>query len=81
MEFIVLSKIGYHLQNKILLNILFKSVASSLIMGILVIFMHNVNFILTIFVSMTSYIITLYVLCAFDKEDLRLFRSLYVSAN
>lgn len=81
MEFIVLSKIGYRLQNKILLNILFKSVASSLIMGTLIIFMHNVNFILTIFVSMISYIVTLYVLCAFDEEDLRLFRSLYVSAN
>jgi len=75
-EFIILSKIGFNLPNRVFLTWVLKAIASSLIMAGFIIFFKNINLLLLIVISMLLYFIGLYLMKEFDEKDLSLVRRL-----
>ncbi|HDD43960.1 MAG TPA: flippase [Candidatus Desulfofervidus auxilii] len=75
-EFIILSKIGFNLPNRVFLTWVLKAIASSLIMAGFIIFFKNINLLLLIVISILLYFIGLYLMKEFDEKDLSLVRRL-----
>ena len=75
-EFIILSKIGFNLPNRVFLNWILKLITPSLAMAIFIKYFRNIHFLLLIVLSALLYFVTLYLVKGFDKDDLSLTKRL-----
>ncbi len=75
-EFIILSKIGFNLQNSMFFAVVLKIIASSLIMAGFIEYFRNINLLLLIILSAFLYFIAFYLMGGLDKGDISLVRRL-----
>lgn len=70
---IICSKIGYGLSKDILLDVA-KAIFASVIMGLIVIYLIDINIIVLILISAIFYFVIVSVIGGFDKDDVQLFK-------
>jgi len=74
--FIVTNKLGYGIRMKKIGNILLKIIFASIIMGLFIIYLKNLNLIILVLLSSFIYILTLFVVRAIDNDELSLIKQL-----
>ena len=80
-EYIILSKIGFSLQDKVFFHGFLRIIASSLIMASFIWYFKSMNLLLLIVVSALLYFVTLYLMRGFNKNDLFIARRLIYGKN
>lgn len=78
LELFILSKIGFGIETRSLLNILIKIAISSLIMSCIIILLTSINIFTVIIISAISYLVGLFLLNGFDDEDFRLLKNINI---
>lgn len=77
---IVCSKIGYGLSKKNFLS-LSKVIVTSLLMGILIIYLRDLNLLFLVLLSTAFYIFVLYLLRVFGEEDIKIVRNIIIRSG
>jgi hypothetical protein len=68
------NKVGYEIRKENI-SIILKIILSSCIMGMIIIFLYNINTFIVISIAIFVYFFILYILKVFDKADLLIFTS------